>query len=190
MHQILGFPVPIFLTCLYTAFSNFFHFLAHKISKISTRMDALSYPELTASAGQEKEDLGRSNTPPFTASPNAENLLSISPTVLYIRDSCFLPQVYLIFIHYPDVVYQSSSSLLPRCSFSSLLRLFPEQRRPNVFNDGYSFRGWNPLGEIIRRAGTEPSRGDPDHNESENSLYVKYLVALCPPTSSFLFSLV
>jgi hypothetical protein len=99
IHQILGFPVPIFLTCFYTSFLNFLHFLAQKNSKISTRMDALPYAELTASAGQEKEDPGRSNTPPFTASPNVEKFaLDLSDGAVHQRQLLLASSVFDI--HY------------------------------------------------------------------------------------------
>ena len=95
IHQILGFPVPIFLTCSYSALLNFFYFLAHKISKSSTWTQ---YPirNILRPAAKKKKTLAAA-THLLSRPVLPRNLLSSFRRCLYIRDRCFLPQLYLIF---------------------------------------------------------------------------------------------
>jgi len=96
IHQILGFPVPIFLTCSYSALLNFFHFLAHKISKSSTWTQNPIRNILRPAAKKKKPFAAATR---FLSRPvlKPRNLLSSFRRCLYVRDWCFLLQLYLIF---------------------------------------------------------------------------------------------
>jgi hypothetical protein len=93
---------------------NFFPFLAHKISKSSTWTQ--THPEHIASGGQEKEDLGGSNTPPFTASTKTEKSALIFPTVPVHQGQVLLASI-VFDIHYAiPTLYSNRIFLFSQCT--------------------------------------------------------------------------
>jgi hypothetical protein len=98
IHQILGFPVPVFLTYSHSALLDFFYFLAHKISKSSTWTQ---YPirNILRPAAKKKKTFGGSNTPPFTASTKTEKSALIFPAVPVHQGQVLLASI-VFDIHY------------------------------------------------------------------------------------------